>query len=202
MDVSDADGSLADDYETVHDLPLAVSLDGSRVGSDVEMVAEVAPGRPPDDPEGIDDHAVGIPVPTRRSDAAAVVWTGEDREVRWNIPGATRASIARAPAFDLRSLETAVDDGGIELTVTVENTGDRDGRWLGQVSFAGADDMSNVFGFDVGAGTTVTRTVQPPILGGDVGGFEPGRTVTVQFRSTTRVERDVTIPGEPSPTES
>ena len=198
VDVTTASGNvLSDEYTEVHELPLTVASDWRPLGGEAEptLVADVPPDRPPTDPEDLETHAVGVPVPTGEVDAASVVWRTSDRAVHWELAAETWALLARVPAFVVHAVETAVVDGGIvELTVSVENTGDRDGIWLAQVSEQSANDISDVRGYTIPAGETLTRTVRPPILGERFGGFQPGRTVVVQFDSTRRFQREVTIP--------
>jgi hypothetical protein len=194
VDVEIDGTAFGEDFEALRSLPLSASVDGSIVDDDPRIVAVVPPGQPPDDPENFQRHAIGFDVPTGTADAAAVVRRDEPR-VRWQLDAPVRDHLGAAPDYELEDLAFTPDDEGvIEASVTVSNVGDRDGTWLAQFSVQHANDDSDVVGFRVPAGETISRTVRPPILGAAVGGYKPGRTVTVQFRSHTSLEREVTVP--------
>lgn len=198
FDLVKPDGSsLMDAYGFEYELPLAVELDGTRFGPDAVPVVDVEPNRDPTDPESIDDHLVGVPIPTGQVDAGSVIWVGSEQDVRWELPPEVFPHISDAPRFEIRTFEPRpTDAGGFELDLTVANTGDRDGVWLAQVSIRAANDISDVFGYSIPVGSTIHRTVRPRVL---AAGFVSG-TVTIQFWSSTSYERTVEIE-TPSPTD-
>lgn len=182
-------GSLMDTYGFDYELPLAVELDGERFGPDAVPVVDVEPHRDPTDPESIDDHLAGLPIPTGQVDAGSVIWVGSEGNFRWELPPDVFQLMADAPTFEIRSFEPQpTGAGGFELDLSVANSGDRDGVWLAQVSIQAANDISDVFGYSIPAGETIHRTVRPRVL---AAGFVSG-TVTIQFWSSTSYERTFT----------
>lgn len=131
-----------------HDLEaFGVTVDGERVERNVY------------EPFGPDDGLVAFEVPLADADSAAVVWTGGDDRVRWELPDDVVADLAVRPAFEVRRFEVAdaVDAGDpIPVTLEVANVGDRDGRFLAELGAVVLSDVGEAW-FDVPAGETVTE---------------------------------------------
>lgn len=103
---------------------------------------------------------VAFPVPASPEPTdGAVVWTPEaGPEVRWRLPDAVLAAVARPPAFELRefAVEHAPGDE-VDVTLTVANAGEGDGTFLAEVGAAAMSDQGEVT-VDVSAGETRTVT--------------------------------------------
>ncbi|MEF8800361.1 MAG: hypothetical protein V5A38_04255 [Halolamina sp.] len=92
------------------------------------------------------------------ADTAAVVWTGGDEPVRWELPDPVVDAIGKLPKFELRefTMSDSVSPGEpIETTLTVANVGERDGRFLAELGAVVMSDVGEVW-FDVPQGETVT----------------------------------------------
>lgn len=197
VDVNGPDGaSIMDAYDFSYELPLQLELEGRRVDEDAFLAALVESGRPPVDPESLDTHVAAIPVQFTDAERATVVWDGPANDTTLELGDAVLNQLSTGPQFEIRRFETPImADGSIALDLGIENVGDRAGQWLGQVSIGGAEDISDVFGFTVPAGSRIERTVRPPILSGtSIQG-----TVTVQFWSSETFEREVTLPATGTP---
>lgn len=158
LDVVATDGS---GDSVLSDLRFAVTVDG---------VAYPEPGdhwywsfpRPTTERPG--KPAVAVPV-AEASDATAVLRRDDGPDVRWRLGTETVARLARAPSFAVESFAApdAVERGShYDVTFTVANDGDRDGRFLAEVGGGPLSDHPEV-GVPVPAGgrRTVTETVAP-----------------------------------------
>lgn len=144
-------------YANPIDIPLAVDVDGERYTDTIPV------GR---DDDAYRDH-VAIKVPVVDADRAALVWAREDGpQPRWQLGTDVRETLRAAPDFAARgwTVPDRVESGdALEVSVTVENTGDRDGRFLTtlgvKLGSVGLPETS----IDVPAGETrtLTRTLQP-----------------------------------------
>lgn len=102
----------------------------------------------------------GYPVPTSNApESGDIVWTRpEARDVRWELSAETLSAIARAPAFEVKAFGAETVSGEeVELSLTVENVGERDGRFLAEAGDAGLSDQPEIE-VPVPEGETVTAT--------------------------------------------
>lgn len=146
--------------------PLALRLDGERVTEPTDI------GLYGYQPRG------AVAAPVRNAERAAVVITRGD-EPAWALPDTQVSRLGSAPEF--RLLSAAFDHESAELTLTVENDGDRAGTVRGGVDYG--DDYTNPFSFPIEAGREVTETVElsPP--------WEPERDREFDVSAETRVLR-------------
>lgn len=127
--------------------PLVPRLDGERVDPPTDITLR---GYRP---------AGAVAVPVRDVERAAVVMT-RGEEPAWALPDGQVQRLGAAPEFALQ--DATFDHESAELTLTVENSGDRDGRFRGGVDFG--DDYTVPIEFPVAAGESHTETVtlSPP----------------------------------------
>lgn len=147
-------------------VPFVPRLDGERVDSprDFDIV-----GYQP---------AAAVVVPVRDVERAAVV-LNSGSEPAWALPDEQVERLGAAPEFTLQ--RATFDHDASELTLVVENSGDRDGTFRGGVDFG--DDYATPIEFPVAAGDTHTETVElaPP--------WEPSRDREFDVTAGTRVLR-------------
>lgn len=106
---------------------------------------------------------VGVPVPIATADEAAVAWVrGLPKSVAWSLPDGVVTSLDTAPSFRVESVDVS-DETDPQVTLTVTNTGDRDGTFYANVSGSRVQDGNAVVGFAVPASETVTHRDRPGI---------------------------------------
>lgn len=139
--------------------------------------------------------AFGLPV--GEYDRASVRWQVDGTTVRWPVGDAIRDALAAAPEFRIEALDARrvpgeTGDGAVELGLRVANDGDRDARFLLQVSFEAIHDDSSIVEMTVPAGGTASYRDVPPIL--EYQGIE---TVTLDFRAQgAQRHRELSVPRE------
>lgn len=123
------------------------------------------------------------PPPTQ----GAIVWEPEEWEsVKWLLPESILTTIANPPAFKLHGFEARDASGDeIEVTLTVENTGDGDGIFLAEAGDAEFSDQDEIR-LEVAAGEKVTETRRVSASFGD----SDQMTVVLRWRDTT-LERTI-----------
>lgn len=113
------------------------------------------------DPGG--SGTLSLRVPVTDADRAAVEWRPTDDErYRWTVRDAALGRLGQSPAFAVTewSVPDAIDRGQpFTASLTVENTGDRDGRFLAEVRRGGSSSVPFVSAFtmSVPVGETVTK---------------------------------------------
>ncbi len=112
-----------------------------------------------------------FPVPATAADRAAVRVRVGGETVSWVLDDDTTAALASIPEFVVRDArvvvergraaggdaDSAADDDGVALAVTVANEGDRDGEFRGLVCAANRADACRPLSFAVPAGEAATR---------------------------------------------
>jgi hypothetical protein len=145
-------------------VPFVPRLDGERVDSprDIDIVGYQPAG--------------AVAVPVREAERAAVV-LNSGSEPAWALPDEQVERLGAAPAFTLE--RATFDHEASELTLTVENSGDRDGTFRGGVDFG--DDYAIPIEFPVAVGETRTESVDlsPP--------WDPSRDREFDVTAGTRV---------------
>lgn len=115
-----------------------VTVDGrSPDRLDEVTVASVAGGSVLPGGEGvatIHDGVFAFPFPAEHHDSAAIGWQTEKRTVYWTLPGTVRDALAAEPTFRIDGFALPRRDGELLLELTVANDGDRDGRFIAEVS--------------------------------------------------------------------
>lgn len=100
---------------------------------------------------------VGVPVAVGAAEEAAVAWIrGLPKSVVWPLPDEVAASLETAPSFDVETVDVS-DETDPKVSLTVHNTGDRDGTFYANVSGSQVQDGNVVFGFEVPVGERVTH---------------------------------------------
>lgn len=117
-------------------------------------------------------NLVGFPVPVEPAPGSVSLgWmVSDERTVYWDLGPDALATLARSPAFEVRSFEVperATPEERIEVSVTVANVGERDGTFVAELGNAAISDQPEIF-LDVPAGETVTHT-------GSIRADAPGR---------------------------
>lgn len=155
---------LADRLSGSDEAPFVPRLDGERVDSPTEI--DILGYQP----------AAAVAVPVRDAERAAVVLT-RGSEPAWALPDEQVGRLGSAPEFALQSATFAHEPS--ELTLTVENSGDRDGTFRGGVDYG--DDYTDPISFPVAVGETRTETVDlsPP--------WEPTQDREFEVTDGTRV---------------
>lgn len=103
------------------------------------------------------DGTFAAPVLSADADRAAIRWRAPDPPVEWRLTAAHREAIANAPEFEVRefSVPASVERGaGFEASLTVANTGARDGRFLAELGATTISDTPEL-SFDVPVGAAV-----------------------------------------------
>lgn len=109
------------------------------------------------------DTAYLLGVDVERAATAAIALQ-EDTDVRWELPASALERLANRP--EIRVLDAAVvaRDGESALSLTLENTGDRDGVFRGIVLSPVGADIDDEVRIEVPQGETVTETVQNSVI--------------------------------------
>ena len=135
------------------DLPLAVELDGTRHADPIPVGRDERASR---------DH-VAVRVPVEAVTDAAVVWARDDGpQPRWELGSTLVDRLAATPAFAVKSWsvpESVPHGQRFEASVTVENVGDRDGRFLATLGVKQGSLGVPETSVEVPAGETRTHTV-------------------------------------------
>lgn len=158
--VLDLDVSAYD--ERTQRLPISIEVDGETnpAGSDFPVHTLNRP-----------DVSVGLPVPTGKSAASAVVLTGNDTTYRYVLPDALQKQIREPPVWDVEVSfpEQVRSDGEFDVAITATNTGAGVGTLVGGVTHDRIYDMFWKFTVAAAAGETVTETVTVDYVGGEAG---------------------------------
>jgi hypothetical protein len=132
-----------------------VHVDGSPPDrlDDVTLGSSVAGTPLPDgDPvTALDEGGFGFPFPAERHETAAIRWEPDDGAVLWDLPETVRDALASEPVFRVEEFAVPRRDGRLVLELAVANDGDRDGRFLAEVSIGGFSGRE-IIGFPVPAG--------------------------------------------------
>jgi hypothetical protein len=106
---------------------------------------------------------VGIPVAVDPADAAGVAWVrGLPKSAVWALPDDVVASLGTAARFEVESVSVS-DETDPEVTLTVRNTGERDGPFYANVSGSRVQDGNEIVAVEVPAGESVTYSERPGI---------------------------------------
>lgn len=106
---------------------------------------------------------IGIPVSVSRGDAAAVAWVrGLPKSVTWTLPDSIVSSLASAASFQIKDV-SVTDETNPKVTLTVRNSGNRDGTFYANVSGSQVQDGNKIMAFDVPTAKTVTHSERPGI---------------------------------------
>lgn len=151
----------------------ALDTHGNSILEDVRFSLEIDDERFPRDdqhwywaiPPGLHDWPgiPAFPAPITDASSAFVLWLRETAPpVRWRVPTDTVDRFSWAPAFAVQSVEVpeTVSRGSVfDASVTVANTGDRDGRFVTEFGAGPISDHGEIT-VDVPAGTEKTHTEQ------------------------------------------
>jgi hypothetical protein len=150
--VSDEPGIESDGWPV--SLPLAATVAGERFASGRTVVGTENRER---------TGTVGIPVSLVDAQSGAVVWERSDGpSPDWELPERVVADLASAPRFEVQSFDVPdeVTRGDLlEMTATVANTGEREGRFLAEFDVDRPLYDPRETTVSVPAGETVTHTV-------------------------------------------
>lgn len=154
--VVDAEATDADGTSILRDIRLALDVDGVQYPQAdqhsygaLPPESSSRPGQP------------ALPAPISDATNAAVVWLRTaDSSVRWELPPETVERLGQAPVFVVREFETpdpVTEGAAFEASMTVANTGERDGRFVTELGAGPISDYGEVM-LDVPAGTERTHT--------------------------------------------
>ena len=133
---------LADGFGGIDPAPIAPRFDGERV-------------EPPTEVNMLTRHPrAAVAVPVRAAERATIVVT-RGNQPAWALPDRAVDRLGAAPAFRVR--EAVLSHEEPELTLTVENRGDRDGTFRGVANYG--DDVDKPIRFPVPVDGTVTKTI-------------------------------------------
>lgn len=105
-------------------------------------------------------NSYAFPFPAEQTESAAIRTTADGSQVAWTLPATIRETLAVEPLFAVTSIAVSRRDGERVLELTVSNDGDRDGRFVAQVSLEGFSG-GHVIEFSVPAGGTHEFTGRP-----------------------------------------
>lgn len=110
-----------------------------------------------------DQSRIGFRIPVGDVQHGVLEWRPrEDERYRWEIPTSILADLEVSPRFEVESFtvpESIERDEQFTGSVTVQNVGERDGRFLATVESLGSASVpiAGPFSFEVAAGETVTH---------------------------------------------
>ena len=165
------DVACLDDHQFAITEAEATDADGNSILSDIRFALDVDGVQYPQDdqhcywafPPGLNDRPglPAFPAPITDATDAAIVWLRDDTpSVRWRLSPETVELLGQSPMFTVRSFETpdSVSRGDLfKATVTVANTGERDGHFITEFGAGPLSDHGEVT-IDVPAGTEQTHT--------------------------------------------
>lgn len=108
---------------------------------------------------------IGFQVPVESIARGVIEWqTPSGQRHRWALPDSEVAALGASPQFAVEAFDVPGElerDERFSATVTVRNTGERDGRFLGHVIDEGASSVpfAGPFEVPVATGETVTREI-------------------------------------------
>ena len=132
----------------IADLPLALIVDGQTVADDFRQLGHVPSNR------------LAFPVPTQDSQTAALNLSAGSSTDQWALPTAQVSKFRHAAAFAVPALsvpDTVQYGHRFEVSFTVRNTGDRDGRFLAELAPTTKPGIERIRR-QVAAGTTETAS--------------------------------------------
>jgi len=132
----------------IADLPLALVVDGQTVTDDFRQLGHVPSNR------------LAFPVPTQDSQTAALNLSAGSSTDQWALPAAQLSKFGQAAEFtvpDLSVPDTIQYGHRFEVSFTVRNTGDRDGRFLAELAPTTKPGIERIRR-QVAAGTTETAS--------------------------------------------
>lgn len=176
------------------DIDLASMIDTGEF-DEVELGVEGAPGEAPRDPSKWQQRTLAFEFPNDPGESASVRWRSDGDAAYWDLDQDLRDRLAVEPAFNLDGFEVSQAGDDVRLGLTVSNTGDRAGDFLGQVSYENVEDASSVLRLDVGSGGTTEYEGVPDILRGVAADH---RVVTMRYSASETVgeiERALTDDG-------
>lgn len=159
---------LVADVATAADRPasslaLAVTLDGAAATDRAYRLGD----------PGESHGSLAFSIPVAAVERGAIEWRpSREERFRWQTPSSVVADVDRAPRFEVRRFDVpgTIERGGpLRATLEVANTGDRDGRFLGEVYDRGASSLPLVgrFAFEVPAGESTTEQLTGRAVSGD-----------------------------------
>lgn len=108
-------------------------------------------------------RSTGVFVPVAPADEASVAWARRlPKSVVWSLPDDVVSGLDTAPSYTVDDVRVS-DETNPQVTLTVSNTGGRDGTFYANVSGSQVQDDNDVIGFRVSAGETVTHSDRPGI---------------------------------------
>lgn len=135
------------------EIPIAVEIDGERYADPIPVGRDRRASR----------DRVAVRVPVAAATDAAIRWERDDGSPpRWRLEASTVDRLAVSPEFEVRSwsVPDEVEYGErFDVSVTVENVGDRDGRFLSTLGARQGSLGVPETSVDVAVGETRTRTV-------------------------------------------
>lgn len=136
---------------------------GSRVGVLLAGRGYFEASRAPPSTSDSRHSTRGILVPVGRFESGSVLWDRADVSgppVRWALPDGVLAAVATPPRFEVRAFDVpdaARDGSTVRVSVTVANTGARDGVFRAELGTAAVSDQPEV-SVPVEAGETAEYT--------------------------------------------
>ena len=141
------------DAGPIADLPLALVVDGQTVADDFRQLGHIPSNR------------LAFPVSTRDAQTAALKLSASSSTDQWALPAAQLSKFGQAAEFavpDLSVPDTIQYGHRFEVSFTVRNTGDRDGRFLAELAPTTKPGVERIRR-QVAAGTTeTTSTILDP----------------------------------------
>lgn len=125
------------------------------VGDDGPIGAEPVPA--------VETGVVGVPFPVASYESAAIRWDAGTSVVDWTLPASVRTLLAQTATFSVTEFDAGRRDGERVVSITADNSGERDGRFLGRVSFEGFSG-GELVSFDVAAGESNSYRGRPGSL--------------------------------------
>lgn len=128
-----------------------------------------------------------VPFPAASHESAAVGWQTDGGSAFWTLPATVRSRLPDVPRFRVRDVALPVRDGRRVLELTVENTGDRDGQFVAEVSMEGFSGNAIIdFPVPTGESRTYTGRAGKILLYFENNG---GGTLVVQYPGENSVSR-------------
>ena len=167
------------------DIDLTSVVGENEVVEDVFLTVEGRPGDAPRSPARWDQRRIAFAFPDDPPDAAAVRWRVAGETARWPLDADQRERLGVEPAFRLSAFEVVRAGEDVRVTLQVDNTGDREGRFLAKCSHERVEDASSVITATVSPADSASYSGVPRILQGIA---DAAPTVTLAYTGKDAVE--------------